>query len=260
MKAAMIQASSFVMALRLAVLVVLSMLLAPVLHAEGHPSWGYSGPGGPSDWSGLDERFQSCGLGKSQSPIDIRTRHVRKIGLKPIVFGYTESPAILANNGHTVQVNPVMPGHAEFDDISYRLLQFHFHTPSEERVDGKAYPLVAHFVHENAKGELAVVAVFFRTGRPNVALKPIFDEFPLRRGELRQLPVLLNVAALLPADQSYYAYTGSLTTPPCTEGVKWHVLKTPVEISPEQLSAFRKLYKHNARRVQPLNGRVVQAN
>lgn len=239
---------------------VLSTLCSSALHAaEDRQPWSYAGPGGPSHWAELDERFHSCTHGKFQSPIDIRTSEVRQTGLSPLVFDYAPTPATITNNGHTIQVSPANAGQAELDSIAYRLLQFHFHTPSEERVNGEAYPLVAHFVHENDKGELAVIALLFRIGQENVVLKPMFDELPLRSGELRQLPTLLELTALLPKDRAYFAYTGSLTTPPCSEGVKWYVLKTPVEISAAQLLAFRQLYQHNARPVQPLNGRVVRA-
>ncbi len=155
-----------------------------------------------------------------------------------------------------MQVNLPAGGAASIDGVEYKLLQFHFHTPSEEKFDGKPYPLVAHLVHKSAQGQLAVVAVLFKVGKENAALKPVFDKLPPKEGDTLALEAI-NLADLLPADPSYYAFMGSLTTPPCSEDVRWQVLKTPVTLSAAQLAAFRKLYKMNARPVQPLNGRKV---
>jgi carbonic anhydrase len=157
-------------------------------------------------------------------------------------------------------VNLPAGSNVNIDGKPYQLLQFHFHTPSEERINGKSYPLVAHMVHKNAEGKLAVVAVLFRQGKENAALKPVFDALPGAEGEKAALGNGFDAAALLPKDRAYYAFTGSLTTPPCSEEVTWRVLKTPVEISASQLAAFRKLYPMNARPVQPLNDRSVEAS
>ena len=165
----------------------------------------------------------------------------------------------MVNNGHTIQVNLPAAGAVTLDGVEYKLLQFHFHTPSEEKIDGKAYPLVAHLVHKNAQGQLAVVAVLFRVGKENTALKPVFEHLPTKESETFKLGLDINSADLLPANRAYYAFMGSLTTPPCSEEVRWQVLKTPVELSASQLAAFRRLYQMNARPVQPLNGRKVLA-
>jgi carbonic anhydrase len=157
-----------------------------------------------------------------------------------------------------VQVNLEQGGTVHLESGDYKLVQFHFHTPSEEKVNGKRYPLVAHLVHKNDAGELAVVAVLFKEGHPNAALKEVFGELPAAAGEKHALGAPIDVASALPAHHAYYAYTGSLTTPPCSEGVRWQVLKEPVEVSKQQLAAFHKLYTMNARPVQPLNGRVVK--
>ncbi|MBB3014878.1 carbonic anhydrase [Cupriavidus alkaliphilus] len=235
-------------------------LLAPAAWAGNEPHWSYTGPTGTSHWAKLDQAYQTCALGKHQSPIDIRTGKARPADLKPIGFGYAAATGTVVNNGHTVQVNLPAAGQIELDGVPYKLLQFHFHTPSEEKVNGKTYPLVAHLVHQNAEGKLAVVAVLFKSGRENAALKPVFASLPASAGASRDLAAPLDVAALLPAQQAYWSFTGSLTTPPCSEDVRWQVLKTPVEVSPAQLAAFRRLYPMNARPVQPLNGRTVQAS
>lgn len=248
------------MKLKLVIASVSAALVFPFAFAESHPHWSYGGKTGASHWADVDEGFKTCKLGKIQSPINIETKKVETAALKPIVFSYTPGPAEVTNTGHTIQVNLPSGGAATMDGTEYKLLQFHFHTPSEEKVDGKAYPLVAHAVHKNADGKLSVVGVLFKLGRENQTLKPVFSNLPSKEGNKKTLDSDLNVADLLPKDKGYYAFMGSLTTPPCSEEVRWQVLKAPVEISPSQLAAFKKLYKMNARPVQPLNGRTVQAS
>ena len=238
-------------------LFVLALFAAPALAAAPEPHWEYEGEVGPANWAGVDPTFKTCGVGKRQSPINIETRDVEKGGLKPIMFTYFPGPAEILNNGHTIQVNLPNSGTARFDGLEYKLVQFHFHTPSEEKIDSMAQHMVAHFVHRAGDSKLAVVGVLFKLGKENATLKPVFDNMPKKAGlkfEIKEL----DPAALLPADPTYFSYTGSLTTPPCTEDVKWHVMRQPIEISYAQLAAFKKLYKMNARPVQPLNGRRVQ--
>lgn len=243
---------------RLLLAAACALAASPQAFAENKPHWGYQGHGGAAHWADLDEGFKTCKLGKLQSPIDIKPKAVEKAADgKPIGFAYTASAAEVVNNGHTVQVDLPTAGTASIGGVEYKLLQFHFHTPSEERFDGKPYPLVAHMVHKNAQGELAVVAVLFKVGKENAALKPVFAKLPAKSGASEALESF-NPADLLPADASYYAFMGSLTTPPCSEDVRWQVLKTPVTVSAAQLAAFRKLYPMNARPVQPLHGRKVQ--
>jgi len=232
-------------------------LATSLAFAEGKPHWSYQGHGNAAQWAELDESFKTCKLGKLQSPIDVKTKAVEKSADgKPIGFAYTAGAGEVVNNGHTVQVNLPAGGAASIGGVEYKLLQFHFHTPSEEKFDGKPYPLVAHLVHKNAQGQLAVVAVLFKVGKENAALKPVFDKLPPKEGETLAVGTI-NLTDLLPADPAYYAFMGSLTTPPCSEEVRWQVLKTPVTLSAAQLATFRKLYKMNARPVQPLNGRKV---
>jgi len=228
---------------------------ASVQASDNAPHWSYTGKTGASHWGELEHDFTSCKLGKEQSPIDIRG--AKSGQLAPIGFGYTPGAAEIVNNGHTVQVNLAAGGSIKLATGDYKLLQFHFHTPSEEKVNGKRYPLVAHLVHKNDAGELAVVAVLFKQGKENAALKQVFAELPAHAGEKHALEGGFNVDAVLPAQRGYYAFLGSLTTPPCSEGVRWQVLKTESEISKGQLAAFRKLYAMNARPVQPLNGRAI---
>lgn len=235
------------------------MLLLAIFGAhagEGTAHWEYEGKHGPAAWGEMDSGFATCKLGKEQSPIDIR--NAQKGALAPLAFGYTPSGAEVVNNGHTIQVNLTDAGVLTLDGVPYKLVQFHFHTPSEERINGKTYPMVAHLVHKNADGKLAVVGIMLKEGKPNTALKAVFDNLPHTEGAKKTLEGNFNVADMLPVEQGYYKYIGSLTTPPCSEGVRWQVLKQPIEVSKAQINAFRKLYKLNARPVQPLNGRKVE--
>ena len=238
-------------------LFVSGLFAASALAAGPAPHWEYEGEVGTAHWAGIDPGFKTCGIGKRQSPINIETRDVEKGGLKPIVFTYLPGPAEVLNNGHTIQVNLPGSGTARFDGLEYKLVQFHFHTPSEEKIDSMAQHMVVHFVHRAGDSKLAVVAVMVKLGKENAALKPVLDNMPKKAGLTFELKEF-NPAQLLPSDPTYFAYMGSLTTPPCTEDVKWQVMRAPIEISYAQLAAFKKLYKMNARPVQPLNGRRVQ--
>ncbi len=220
--------------------------------------WSYSGHGGPEHWAELEKDFGTCKLGNQQSPINIETKNTAKAPLPAIRTSYTASEAELVNNGHTIQINLSKGGSAALSNGDYELLQFHFHTPSEEKIDGKAYPLVAHFVHKNNADKLAVIAVMFKEGRENAALKDVFAKLPAKEAK-EPLAEKFDATKLLPQSLGYFSFTGSLTTPPCSEGVSWHVLKAPVEMSKVQIAAFRKVFAMNARPVQPLNGRKVVA-
>ncbi|NRR30591.1 carbonic anhydrase family protein [Oxalobacteraceae bacterium] len=220
------------------------------------PHWSYQGHAGASHWGDLQSDFATCKLGTEQSPIDIRG--AVNADLPALGFQYVPSKAEVVNNGHTIQVNLAAGSTVKLASGDYQLLQWHVHTPSEEKVNGKAYPLVAHLVHKNADGKLAVVAVLFKQGKSNPVLAKVFAAMPAKADQKAELAEDFNPADLLPAKQGYYAFKGSLTTPPCSEGVQWQVLKQPVEMSAAQLKTFRKLYPMNARPVQPLNGRTLQ--
>lgn len=218
--------------------------------------WSYTDA---STWGELSPSYAECKLGKHQSPIDIQTSQTHKSQLKAIVTAYKPAVAEIVNNGHTIQVNLSKAGGVVLQGGSYELLQFHFHTPSEELIDGKSFPLVAHLVHKNKMGDLAVIAVLFEEGVENQAIAPIFSAMPLIEGRM-SLTSSFDATSLLPSNLDYYQFMGSLTTPPCNEGVSWQVLKTPVSISPSQIKRFHEAYKMNARPIQPLNGRVIQSS
>jgi carbonic anhydrase len=234
-----------------------SMVLALSAGAQAgdHAHWGYTGHAGAAHWGEMSSDFAACKLGKEQSPIDIRGG--KKVELPALAFEYAASNAEVVNNGHTIQVN-LAGGTLTAASGRYALLQFHFHTPSEEKVHGKSYPLGVHLVHRNEQGQLAVVGVLFKLGKENPALAKVFAAMPSSEGTKAALPEAFNPADFLPTERGYYAFAGSLTTPPCSEGVRWHVIKQPLEMSPAQLAQFKKLFPMNARPVQPLNGRVIQ--
>lgn len=232
-----------------------ALFVSAALAAEQPPPhWGYQGEHGPAQWAEVDPGFSTCALGRMQSPIDIR--NALKADLPEIDFAYGAGPAEVLNNGHTVQVNLPASGGIAIDGTHYALLQFHFHTPSEEKVAGMAFPMVAHFVHKSAAGSLAVVAVLLKEGKQNPALAQVLDTLPAQ-GTTHALAGTFDPTPILPEKRGYYAFQGSLTTPPCSENVRWQVLKEPIEVSREQVAAFRKLYPMNARPTQPLNGRQL---
>jgi carbonic anhydrase len=240
---------------------VLAATLCPLaaFAAGKAPHWEYRGKHGPTHWAELGPDFQGCSTGRAQSPIDIR--NATAAPLPALEFSYGRVPLAVSNNGHTIQVN-VRPGQSlRVGDHVYELLQFHFHTPSEEHIKGKASAMVAHFVHRDAEGRLGVVAALIEPGKSNPGFDEILSHLPTRAGETLTVDGLeVDLAALLPAERRYYEFEGSLTTPPCSESVHWMVLTRPVTVSPEAVRRFRKLYPVNARPVQPLNGRIVRVS
>jgi carbonic anhydrase len=223
---------------------------------EHHAHWAYSGTDGPKEWGTLDPAYSECKLGHEQSPIDIR--HAEKADLPPIQFDYAPSPLRIIDNGHTVMVNYEPGSFLTVGGHRYQLTQFHFHHPSEEHINGKGYDMEIHLVHSDASGNLAVVAVLLKSGKVNIGLQTVWDHLPKEKDKEATVEgVLINAADLLPVNRGYYTFIGSLTTPPCTEGVAWFVLKTPEEISSGEVGVFAKLYPDDARPTQKLEGRVV---
>lgn len=234
-----------------------AFLLAGSSFAADTPAhWSYEGAHGPKHWGSMQADYSTCKLGHQQSPIDIRA--TKKEKLPALEFAYQPSPLKIIDNGHTIQVNYAPGSSVTIGGVRYDLLQFHFHKPSEERINGRNYPMVAHLVHKNAEGKLGVVAVLFLQGAENPLVKTLWDALPTEKGQQQEpAGASIDIASLLPKARGYYNFQGSLTTPPCSEEVNWFVLKQPVEMSAAQLKRFAALYKHNARPVQPLNGRTV---
>jgi len=248
--------------LSLAALSSLTLLAAAAAAgADEHagPHWSYSGAHGPAHWAEEDPAFATCGTGKHQSPIDIESP-VRNKSLAPIKFAYRPTALTVTDTGHGFQVNAAPgSGGITVGGDSYELVQFHFHRPSEERVGGHRYSMVAHLVHKNAQGELAVVAVLIHKGEENAFLKPVFDNFPAAGSHEKSIAgATLDLGTFLPATHGYYTFDGSLTTPPCSEHVRWFVLKNAVQASPAQIAQFAARYPNNARPTQPLNDRTIE--
>lgn len=223
------------------------------------PHWSYEGEYGPENWAAVKPEFNTCAIGKRQSPVHIQETGTLQGPAEALQFDYRPSGGSVVNNGHTIQVDLDRGNSLTVRGSTYQLLQFHFHHPSEEKVNHKGFSMVAHLVHKNDEGQLAVVAVLIDPGAANDLINKVWTHMPLDSGDRVRLPSsLIDVNALLPADQRYYQFIGSLTTPPCTEGVLWNVLKSPMTVSRDQLRLFAQLFPNNARPVQALNGRVVR--
>jgi carbonic anhydrase len=227
---------------------------APTHGGDAH--WDYSGAGGPEAWGQMKPEFSKCSSGTRQSPIDIRDGF--KVDLEPVAFDYKPSSFRVIDNGHTVQVN-VAPGNfIEVMGRRFELVQFHFHRPSEERIDGKQFDMVVHLVHKDLEGHLAVIAVLLTRGSAQPIVQSVWNNLPLEKGEELAARTPLNPVDLLPTERNYFTYMGSLTTPPCSEGVLWMVMKKPVEVSTDQIGIFSRLYPMNARPVQSASGRLIK--
>jgi carbonic anhydrase len=223
--------------------------------------WSYEGPRGAAHWGELDPAYATCNSGKEQSPIDIRATH--KAALPALNFTYVSEPVgYVINNGAAIRVNyhdaPGTGSYLTVGDKRYQLIQFHFHRPSEELIHGKQYDMVLHLMHRASDGEVAGVAVLLKSGHANATVEQLWQHMPKSEGQEAVPGLVLNPTTLLPKSLGYYLYQGSQTAPPCTEGVKWFVLKTPLEIGVEQIKAYAQIYPNDVRPPQPLNGRVVE--
>ena len=233
-----------------------SVLLPFSVCAQESAHWGYKGEGAPANWSKLDPANATCSAGQRQSPIDLKG--AKASALLALKFDYKTVPLNITDNGHTIQVDYVPGSMLTVGGKTYVLKQFHFHHPSEEHVNGRGYDMVAHLVHADSDGHLAVVAVLFNTGQANAVIGQVWKNIPAEKNKTVNISgATLNARDLLPSDLGYFTYSGSLTTPPCSEDVTWFVLKTPKTLSPDQLAAFARLYPDNARPIQPTNGREM---
>jgi len=237
---------------------VVCIMLVPVFASaqQTPPHWSYSGHERPNEWGKLDSTYAACSNGKTQSPIDIRG--AQKADLPALKFDYNSVLLSIIDNGHTIQVNYPAGSTLTVGKKLYALKQFHFHHPSEEHVKRHGYDMVVHLVHADAEGHLAVVAVFLKKGNANPSIDLVWQNLPPEKEKAADVSgVTLNAKDLLPADHGYYTFSGSLTTPPCSEGVTWYVMKNPVALSEAQVAAFAKLYPSNARPIQETNGREI---
>jgi len=225
-----------------------------VMAGDDAPHWTYKGDTGPEHWAELSPDYVTCGIGVHQSPVDIVNTIAAK--LDPLVFDYQSRGTEIVNNGHTLQVNAEPGSELRVGGEIFELLQIHVHSPSEHRINGEAFPLEAHFVHQDAQGSLAVVAVLFRSGAWNEYLAKIGNEAP-EVGRSATIDLDFRTLPIYHDHLSYYRYSGSLTTPPCTEGVRWFVLKAVTTASPAQAATFVSFIGEDARGPQPINARVI---
>ena len=246
----------------LSLIITLSIVNLPiVISSESDKKWGYDDRNGPEHWA--DIGFEDC-EGKMQSPVDIETDHVVTEELPKIEFEYHHTALTILNNGHTIEV--------EYDEGSeivvggdvFELLQFHFHAPSEHTLNGANFEIEMHLVHSNEDGELAYIVVFIKEGKfPNKDFRDLWDFLPSQAGHEVESDFRINVEEMLPGDRSYYTYEGSLTTPPCSEGVKWMLLKEPIELSRWQILQFKLILRlscceQNNRPTQELHEREIE--
>ena len=234
-------------------------LAAPLLASEaGAPKWSYEGEQGPDHWGELAPEYLMCSEGWNQSPINLVDEvHA---DLPELEFEYYSATIDEINNGHSIQQN-IKPGsflRIPERNRSFELKQFHFHSPSEHTIDGKSFAMEVHFVHADKDGNLAVVGVLVEEGEEHPVLSQLWAFMPENPGETNQNPIGIEETDLLPPTREYYTYSGSLTTPPCTEGVRWIVLKTPVQASAGQIATFKsRVGPATNRPVQPVNSRLI---
>lgn len=218
--------------------------------------WSYEGQTGPANWGKINSAWTTCATGKRQSPIDIRDGI--KVDLEQIAFEYRPTGFNVTDNGHTVQVEVGQGNSITVMGRMYDLVQFHFHRPSEERVNGRGFEMVVHLVHKDPDGKLAVIAVLIERGKAQSLIQTVWNNLPLEKYSTVTPSIALDMNELLPAKRDYYTFMGSLTTPPCTEDVLWMVMKEPVQASGAQLAIFSRLYPLNARPTQNRSGRLIK--
>jgi carbonic anhydrase len=219
--------------------------------------WTYAGPTGAANWHKISPDYALCGHGQRQSPIDIKDGI--RVNLDGIKFDYKPSALKVVNTGHTVQVAYDPGSSITVGGTTFELVHFHFHRPAEERVNGRPFDMVAHLVHKSKDGAIAMVAVLMMAGDENPFIKSLWNHLPLDVG-MDEAPtgVTVDATQLLPKIRGYFTYMGSMTTPPCSEGVRWIVMRTPVQVSRAQVNVFGRLYENNARPIQPAHARLVK--
>ena len=236
--------------------------MATVAVAQSTAPWDYAGKRGVLEWGKLDPAYKACSQGHEQSPVDIRGARLNK-ALQPIEFHYIAGPVTLEHNGHTVIVHVAPGSYIVSGGVRYDLQQFHFHHPAEEAVKGKLTDMDVHLVHQSADGKTAVIAIRLSQDiatPPNAVLSTLWPSLPNKAGATEKITEFVNPGGLLPADRGYWTYVGSLTVPPCTEGVRWFVLEQEMTMSRDQLRSFADLFRINSRPLQDLHGRRIEAN
>lgn len=244
------------MKMQLLHIALLGLAVSSASQATETAHWGYTGHSGPAHWGELAPEFATCSSGKNQSPIDLA--NMIEGDLAELEVNYKAGGNEVTNNGHTIKINYDPGSSMAADGHEFELKQVHFHAPSENTIQGRSYPMEGHFVHADKDGNLAVISVMYEIGDKNPELEKAWRQMPSEIGKVNQLSGSVNAEKLLPAKQGYYRFNGSLTTPPCSEGVNWFVMKQIDSVSKDQLNEFRHVMHHdNNRPVQPLNARVV---
>ena len=247
------------MSLRNTVIGIFITVVIALLLSKGEPKhyahWSYDGDEGQHNWASLDERFEMCEKGLNQSPINISTPI--DATLSPLIFEGNAKAKTFVNNGHTVQANFENGNYLTIENKKYELKQIHFHIPSENHIDGKVFPMEAHLVHADKNNKLAVIGIMFEVSEDNTTLNKLLRNLPENKDQKNEVKSEIFGYEILPESKEYYRFNGSLTTPPCTEGVKWIVLKTPVTISKSQLKDFEAVMPRNARDIQDINARTI---
>lgn len=232
----------------------------PVGHPqEPHAEWTYGGSDGPAHWAGLSAGFRTCRTGERQSPIDLGGPHTAAgaAAVEELLFDYRPVTAELVNTGHTIQANVSAGSRIVIGTHPYALTQFHFHLPSEHTLRGAHTSMELHLVHADADGALAVVAVLLAPGPGRSAFAGVLSGLPDEAGATRRVAGQVDLTTFLPANRDRYEYRGSLTTPPCTEGVRWSVLMTPSAVAVDEVGAYRRLFPKSNRPTQPRRGRQI---
>ena len=219
-------------------------------------TWSYDGDTGPANWGKINSNWAKCGTGSRQSPIDLRDG--MKVDLEHIAFDYRSSGFNVIDNGHTIQVGVGLGNYITVQNRTYELQQFHFHRPSEEKINGRGTEMVVHLVHKDGEGNVAIIAVLLERGAANSMIQTVWNNLPLEKNQTVTPVVALDVNDILPKKREYFTFMGSMNEPPCTEGVLWLVMKQPMPASPAQMALFSRLYPLNARPIQPGGGRVIK--
>ena len=236
---------------------VMGLLASGASFASGKAHWGYTGHEGPEHWGELSPEYAVCSSGKNQSPVDLS--NMVEGDLPALKIAYKAGGNEVVNNGHTIKVNYASGSTMTVENETFELKQFHYHAPSENTIEGRSYPMEAHFVHANKEGDLAVISVMYTMGDTNEELEKAWSKMPKNVGDKAKINEVVDAKKLLPGNGSdYYRFNGSLTTPPCSEGVSWFVIKQADTVSKDQVEKFSHVMHHdNNRPIQPVNARVI---
>lgn len=224
------------------------------------PAWSYEGETAPHQWANIDKDFAMCAEGVEQSPINIEyTRNIKEQVSQSIQIKYSKAKFSVENTGHTIQAsNLTSSNYMVIDGEVYKLIQMHFHHPSEHLLNGQSFEMEGHLVHQDDEGKYAVLGFFIKPGEENGVLDEMWSKLPTEISVTNiVLDSAVNLGQLLPKEKRFFQYRGSLTTPPCTEGVQWFVLEHPIEMAQQQIEFFSSIFQQNSRPIQKLNNRKV---